>query len=66
MLPQKQNKKTFKCHMVGELGVGGEQEKALAGIFKPKFLKTDLLITDLDLKLCVHSNVSTAQNQLLT
>ena len=47
--------------MVREKGKGKEK-KALACIFKLKFLKTDLLITDPDPKLGVHSNVSTAQN----
>ena len=72
MLPPKQNKTKQKTHdMPYGQRIGRKERKkkkrgkALACIFKLKFLKTDLLITDLDPKLCVHSNRSTAQNVLL-
>lgn len=65
MLPQKQNKKTCNMPYGQRKGRGKEREKALACIFKLKFLKPDLLLTDLDPKLCVHPNVSTAQHQVL-
>ena len=62
MLPEKQQQQKTCNIPYGQRKGKRERKKALACIFKLTFLKTDFLITDLDPKLGVHSNVSTAQN----